>query len=147
MSLKDPRSKMSKSHTDPRSRISLIDGPEEIQEKIKKALTDSEPTISYDPVDRPGVSNLIELLGHFRDDGKGGSCDDIVAEYGNLSLRAFKELLGSKISIKLEPVRERYLELTNDNSGYLDSVAEQGAQKASQNARLTLDVVKGKIGL
>lgn len=122
-----------------------MDGPDEVQIKIKQALTDSEPNISYDPVNRPGVSNLIELLSHFGD-GK-NSYDDIVAEYGNLSLRAFKELLGSKISMKLEPVRERYLELTKENSGYLDSVAEQGAQKASQNACLTLDLVKKNIGL
>lgn len=121
-----------------------MDGPEEIQKKVKMALTDSEPTISYDPVNRPGVSNLIELMGHFDGDR---SCDDIVAEYGSLNLRAFKELLGSKISSKLEPVRERYLELTNDNTGCLDSIAEQGAQKANQNACLTLDLVKGKIGL
>lgn len=145
MSLKDPRSKMSKSHTDPRSRISLIDSPEDIQKKINLALTDSEPNISYDPVNRPGVSNLIELLGHFDDGEK--SCDDIVTEYGDLSLRAFKGLLGSKIFSRLAPVRERYLELISDNSGYLDSVAREGAQKAAQNAHLTLDLVKRNIGL
>jgi tryptophanyl-tRNA synthetase len=145
MSLKDPRLKMSKSHTDPRSRISLTDKPDEIQKKINSALTDSEPVISYDPGNRPGVSNLIELLRHFNDEEK--SCNDIVAEYGGLSLKAFKELLGSKISSKLAPVRERYLELIDDNSGYLDSVAEQGARKAGQNAHLTLESVKRKIGL
>ncbi|KAK2761404.1 Tryptophan--tRNA ligase, mitochondrial [Arachnomyces sp. PD_36] len=146
MSLKDPRSKMSKSHTDPRSRISLIDSPEEISKKINQALTDSEPAISYDPVNRPGVSNLIELLCHF-DDGR-KSCTDIVTEHGSLGLRAFKQLLAEKISHRLAPIRERYLELTcGNNSDYLDSVAENGAQKAGENAHLTLELVKRNVGL
>ena len=145
MSLKDPRSKMSKSHADPRSRISLIDSPEEIQKKINLALTDSNSGISYDPVGRPGVSNLIQLLCHFDHGAK--SCDDIITEHGDLSIRAFKELLGNRISDKIGPVREKYLELVSSKTAHIDSVAEQGAENAKANADLTLHMVKKAMGL
>ncbi|KAF8319437.1 Nucleotidylyl transferase [Clavulina sp. PMI_390] len=62
LSLRDPIQKMSKSAKDPKSRILLSDSRDEIARKIRKAVTDSETTISYDPIHRPGISNLLRIL-------------------------------------------------------------------------------------
>ncbi|RHZ43105.1 uncharacterized protein CDV56_100820 [Aspergillus thermomutatus] len=143
MSLKEPTLKMSKSHADRRSRIILTDSREDIFKKINAALTDSELTITYDPVRRPGVANLIEILSHF--DGR--SCDEIAMEYRSASLRALKEHLAGTLSDHLEGIREKYLSLVGDQTDYLDSIAEQGCKAARANAELTMEQVKVAIGL
>ncbi|KAF4223719.1 hypothetical protein CNMCM6457_000001 [Aspergillus fumigatiaffinis] len=138
MSLKEPTLKMSKSHADRRSRIILTDSPAEISKKINAALTDSELTITYDPVRRPGVANLIEILSHF--DGR--TCDEIAMEYRSASLRVLKEHLARTLSNHLEGIREKYLSLVGDQTDYLDSIAEQGSEAARANAELTMEQVK-----
>ncbi|KAJ5753824.1 uncharacterized protein N7511_007977 [Penicillium nucicola] len=134
---------MSKSHADERSRILLTDSPEVIRKKIKVALTDSESTITYDPVRRPGVSNLIEILSHF----EGVSCDDIAAEYHSASLRSLKEHVGERIAFHLQEIRERYVGLMDDRTGYLESVAEDGAQAARANSQMTMRQIRDAMGL
>ncbi|PYH42161.1 tryptophan--tRNA ligase MSW1 [Aspergillus saccharolyticus JOP 1030-1] len=143
MSLKEPTLKMSKSHHDPRSRILLTDSPEDIRRKVKVALTDSEAGVTYDPVRRPGVSNLIELLSHF--DGR--SCEELVLEYQFTSLRALKETLAGQVSNSLAPIREKYLQLIGDDSGYLDAVSERGTLTARANAEQTMNLVRDVMGL
>lgn len=143
MSLKEPTSKMSKSHTDDRSRILLTDSASEIQKKVKVALTDSEPKITYDPVHRPGVSNLIEILSHFEDI----SCQEIASEFETASLRALKEHVGSRIAHHLAEIRERYISIVDDKTGYLDSVAQEGGKAAQANANLTMQEVRKAMGL
>ncbi|KAI9040872.1 tryptophan--tRNA ligase MSW1 [Aspergillus affinis] len=143
MSLKEPTLKMSKSHTDKRSRILLTDSSEDIHKKVKSALTDSDASVSYDPVHRPGVSNLLEILSHF--DGR--SCEDLAAEYKSSSLQSLKGHLGSQISLHLQPIRERYLSLIADKTNYLDVVAEEGARTASANADVTMRRVRETLGL
>ncbi|KAJ5099144.1 Tryptophan--tRNA ligase [Penicillium argentinense] len=134
---------MSKSHVDPRSRILLTDSPTDIQKKVKVALTDSEPGITYDPARRPGVSNLIEILSHF----EGISCEEIASEYETASLRALKEHVGTRVAHHLSEIRERYISITGDRNGYLDSVAREGAQAAQSNADLTMRKIKDAMGL
>ncbi|GMF76010.1 unnamed protein product [Aspergillus oryzae] len=143
MSLKEPTLKMSKSHADSRSRILLTDSPYDIHRKVRAALTDSDASITYDPVRRPGVSNLIEILSHL--DGR--SCDDLSLEYKSASLRALKEDLAGRISDHLQGIRERYYSLMEDNSGYLDTVTEQGAQAARANADVTMKQIRKAMGL
>lgn len=143
MSFKEPTLKMSKSHSDERSRILLTDTPEEIHKKVKGALTDSEPQLSYDPSRRPGVSNLIETLGHF----EGKSSDDVVSDFQSSSLRALKEHVASTIVSHLQPIRERYFALIENRTGYLEDVANQGAQAARFNAEVTMKQVKEALGL
>ena len=65
MSLKAPHLKISKPHQDPRSRIYINDGAQVIEDKIGHALTDSINGVSYDPANRPGVSNLLEITSYF----------------------------------------------------------------------------------
>ncbi|SPB45647.1 unnamed protein product [Aspergillus niger] len=143
MSLKEPTLKMSKSHVDERSRILLTDSPSQIHKKLKAALTDSETTITYDPFRRPGVSNLLELLGHF----EGRSCEELALEFQSTSLRAFKENLAHKISNHLQPVREKYFSLMEDKTGYLEDISEKGARAARANAELTMTRVREAMGL
>lgn len=143
MSLKEPTLKMSKSHVDERSRILLTDSPDQIHKKLKAALTDSDTTITYDPVRRPGVSNLLQLLGHF----EGRSCEDLALEFQSTSLRALKENLASQITNHLRPIRDRYLSLMDDKTGYLDDVSEQGSRAARANAEMTMKQVREVMGL
>ncbi|KAL4861119.1 hypothetical protein BDV12DRAFT_180722 [Aspergillus spectabilis] len=142
MSLKEPTLKMSKSHVDDRSRIVLTDSPEDVWRKIKVALTDSETGITYDPIRRPGVSNLIEILSHL----EGKSCSEIALSYESASPRALKEHLSKRICEVLSPIREQYYSLMEDGRS-LDDIAEQGARDARANAEITMKKVREAMGL
>jgi tryptophanyl-tRNA synthetase len=145
MSLKEPTLKMSKSHSDNRSRILLTDSPEEIHSKLRLALTDSEPGISYDPIRRPGVANLIEILSHF--DYAGRSCEEIASENKLTSIRSLKEHVAKTVSNHINIIRERFFDLVESKSDYLDSVACLGAQHGCVNAGSTIKLVKVATGL
>lgn len=145
MSLKEPLQKMSKSHTDDLSRILLTDSPEEIHKKIRLALTDSEPSITYDPIRRPGVSNLVEILCHLECDGK--SCEEVALEHRSTSIRALKEHVASRLVSHLSEIRDRFFTLTQNESDYLDSVAEAGARAARAHADTTMKIVRSALGL
>ncbi|KAJ9221621.1 hypothetical protein DTO027B5_2756 [Paecilomyces variotii] len=144
MSLKEPHQKMSKSHTDDRSRILLTDSPEQIRKKIKLALTDSEPSVTYDPVHRPGVSNLLEILCHLQSDNK--SCEEVALEHRSTSIRALKELVADTLVNHLNGIRERFFAL-QDQRNYVDSVAEAGAIAARANADSTMKTIRAAMGL
>ncbi|KAI5300033.1 hypothetical protein KEM56_002796 [Ascosphaera pollenicola] len=146
MSLKEPRSKMSKSDPDPRSRILLSDSAEAIHKKIKQALTDSEPNITFDRANRPGVSNLIEILAHIEEEQ---SPEEIAAEFHSKSMRVFKEHVAERLSEHLRDIRERYASLVGENasSKHLDDIAEIGARAARANADITMNTVKERLGL
>ncbi|TLS24750.1 hypothetical protein PpBr36_08696 [Pyricularia pennisetigena] len=149
MSLRDPTQKMSKSHADPRSRITLTDSADEIRSRIKTALTDSIDTVYYDPVARPGVANLFELLSTF---GKSGlEAAELGGEGGpfaGASIQELKSAVADAVVKGLAGIRERYLEiLAKDDGKYLDEVALEGAVKARANAQKTMEVVRAAIGL
>lgn len=143
MSLKDPSSKMSKSDTDVRSRILITDTRDEIHRKLKGALTDSEPQITYDPSRRPGVSNLVEILSYL----EGKPCDDVVLDFRDLSLRALKEHVAHTVSCHLQPIRERYISLVEDKTDYVEAIENQGALAARSSAEQTMRQVKDALGL
>lgn len=146
MSLKDPSLKMSKSHPDPRSRILLTDTHEDIASKVKLAVTDSLPLISYDPHTRPGISNLIEIIHHL--EGGTTTCEDLACEFESLSKQKFKTLVSDRVSSSLLPIRESYQRLLNTDDGrYLDAVAAQGAVKANASAEETMALVREAVGL
>lgn len=138
---------MSKSHTDPNSRIFLTDTPEVIHKKLKVALTDSLSGISYEPEKRPGVSNLLEILSCV-DESSGLSPAELAGQHENSSLKALKEHVATKVADHLAPIRERYAELMSDESSkaYVDNVAREGAEKASKNAEKTMHRVREAIG-
>lgn len=142
MSLKEPTAKMSKSHADEKSRIILTDSPAEIRKKVKVALTDSEAGVTYDPVRRPGVSNLIEILGHL----EGTTCEEIARDYHSASLRALKEHVAERLVFHLSEIRERYNGLMADQT-YLESVAQEGAEAARANSQVTMRQIRAAMGL
>lgn len=148
MSLQSPTQKMSKSDKSQWSRILITDTPEEINKKIMSAVTDSGNFVSYDPVARPGVANLLRLLSCFDDGGR--TPEQLASELSsaNAGLGMLKKRVSESIVMAMGHIRERYLRLlAEDNGGYIDHVAAEGAQKARMRADETMGIVKGAIGL
>jgi tryptophanyl-tRNA synthetase len=146
MSLQEPHLKMSKSHQDHRSRILLTDNPDEVFRKVMAALTDSENSVSYDPVGRPGVANLLQLLSYFSPTST--SPERLGEIHARLNLGSLKALVSHNISAALACIRLRYEQIMAEDDGrYLDHVAVQGAEKACESAEETMAVVRKAIGL
>ena len=146
MSLKQPMLKMSKSHGDPRSRILISDSLEDIEMKIRLALTDSISGISYDPVARPGVSNLLSIMSHLDEEQR--SCEDLAETYKGLTLRQFKDQASQTIDKGLSEIRDRYIRLMQSSeASALDAIARQGAVTANMEAGATMVDVRKAMGL
>lgn len=147
MSLTQPASKMSKSHLNPKSRILLTDSEDTIRFKIKTAVTDSLEGLTYDPQQRPGVSNLLDLIYHTEhSNGSDGGQDTLAKEMAGMSLRAVKDRAADAIESVVRPIRERYAEVFQ-NDGLLSDVAHKGAQDARDNASKTMENVRKAVGL
>ncbi|PTB35416.1 uncharacterized protein TrAFT101_011292 [Trichoderma asperellum] len=144
MSLTDPTSKMSKSHKAQRSRILITDTPEDIRSKIGSALTDSTPGVSYDPAARPGFSNLLEIYSVF--DAEKRSPAQLAEIYAHTSPKIFKETVSDALIAGLHGIRDRYLDLSA-NESYLEKIEKEGARKAQESAQETMDIVKSAVGL
>lgn len=140
-SLREPEKKMSKSHTDPKSRIDISDSPDVILTKIKKAVTDFTSEVTYDQVNRPGVSNLIDILSL----STGKTVQEICAEASNLDTGRFKVLVADVLIEKLSPIRNRLQQLM-DSPEYLEKVLDTGASQAKEIAENTWSEVSQKIG-
>jgi tryptophanyl-tRNA synthetase len=145
MSLSDPTSKMSKSHKLTRSRILITDSPEDVRLKISLALTDSIKGVSYDHTQRPGVSNLLNLLSIF--DAEKRSPEQLAETYSTTHPRLFKEMVSDAIILGLQGIGRRYTELMDGDNRYLDQVEAEGARKARQNAEETMSLVRAAVGL
>ncbi len=145
MSLKEPNLKMSKSHEDPRSRILLNDSPAVIWDKVRLALTDSIAGVSYDPIKRPGVSNLLTLMKYL--DTGSPSIEKLAEVNSTLGMREFKETVAVSISKGLADVRMQYNRLINDDSKMLRDIATEGAEIARSKANKTIRRVKDVTGL
>ena len=145
MSLKRPEQKMSKSDPDPKSRILITDSPEEIQAKFRGAVTDSIAGISYDPVERPGVSNLVDILKHVTESRE--SSEYIAQDNANVSMRAFKEMIANEVITSLEGIRERFQEIMNAKNLRIRDEMEYGSLKARRKARMTMADVQQALGL
>ena len=142
MSLSNPSSKMSKS--DPAGCVFLMDKPEELQRKFKRAVTDSdtERCVRFDPENKPGVANLMQIYSSVT----GKSFPEIEAEFDGQGYGAFKPRVGEAVIETLRPIREEAERMIADKA-YLQEVYTNGAQKASYVARKTLRKVYKKIGL
>ena len=142
MGLQDPTSKMSKSSTLPNDTILLIDSPEEIMKKVKKAVTDSEGIVKYDEKNKPGISNLMEIYGIITNK----TMDEIEKEFEGQGYGTFKTTVAEAIIKELEPFRTKYNELMA-NPTLLEEIYSKGAKKASEVASKTLKDVYEKIGI
>lgn len=140
-SLTQPTQKMSKSDIDKNATISIIDSPEQIINKIKRAVTDSENIVEYRE-GKDGINNLLTIFSVVT----GRSIEDITNEYATKGYATFKSAVGEAVVEKLTPVRQEYHKLIEDKS-YLKQIAAQGAQKAQNIAYKTLAKVYRKIGL
>lgn len=148
MSLRDPTKKMSKSDPDPQSRILITDSRDQIQKKIKHALTDSIVGVSYDRTLRPGVSNLIDIM-YYMDESIYDSPQQIANEMSSteLSMKGMKEQVAKTIADGLAPVRERYLEVMARQPEDIAEEMRKGAERARFRARETLGQVQTAMGL
>ena len=142
MGLGNPTSKMSKS--DPNGCVFLMEKPEDIARKFKRSITDSdtENCVRFDPENKPGVSNLMNIYSAVT----GKSIDEIEREFEGQGYGVFKPAVGDAVIETLRPIREEATRLLNDKA-YLCSVYTEGAQKASVIARKTLRKVYKKVGL
>jgi len=143
MSLSDPTSKMSKSDKDPNGSIYLMEKPEDIMRKFKRAITDSdtEHCVRYDPEHKPGVSNLMSIYSAVT----GKSYDEIEQEFDGQGYGSFKPAVGETVAETLRPIREEATRILGDKA-YLEGVYKAGAEKASYVANKTLRKVYKKVG-
>ncbi|MCR5145875.1 MAG: tryptophan--tRNA ligase [Clostridia bacterium] len=142
MGLQDPTSKMSKSSTLPNDTILLIDTPEEIMKKVKKAVTDSDGIVKYDEQNKPGISNLMEIYGIITKK----TMQEIEKEFDGQGYGSFKVAVAEAIIEELEPFRNKYNELISKPT-LLEDIYNKGAKKASEVASKTLKDVYEKIGI
>ena len=141
MSLQNPLKKMSKSDPDQKACLFLLDEENVIRKKIGSAVTDSEGSIIFDPINKPGVSNLLTIMSCC----SGKSIEDLVAEYNGKGYGEFKKAVADSVVNILKPIQEKYKEYIN--SPYIDEVLNQGREKASYFASKMVNKVKRKIGL
>ena len=139
--LTTPDGKMSKSI--PEGCVFLLDEPEVIARKFKKAVTDSdrEHCVRYDRENKPGVANLMDIYSAVT----GSSYEEIEREFDGKGYGVFKPAVGEAVIETLRPIREETLRLIKDKA-YLESVYRQGAERASKRAYKTLNKVYKKVG-
>ena len=141
MDLQSPTDKMSKSAESDKGVISIFDDPKRIAKKIRSAVTDSGTEVRYDRADKPGISNLIELMAAATD----RSIEDVEAEHADSRYGDFKVAVGDAVVEMLAPLRERYLELRAD-PGAVEDALTKGADKARDVASETLARAKDAVG-
>ena len=141
MSLTSPEKKMSKSDKDPNGCVYMLEKPEDILRKFKKAVTDSEACVRFDPANKPGVSNLMQIYAV----ATGKSFETIEQEFAGRGYGDFKQAVGESVVELLRPIREETERLLADKT-YLESVYRAGAEKAAYVANRTLNKVYKKVG-
>ena len=140
MSLADPTRKMSKSDENANGFVLLMDKPEDIMRKFKRAVTDSDSRIIVSE-DKPGVSNLISIYAL----ATAKTIEQVQEEFQGKGYGDFKPAVGEAVVELLRPIREKTEDLLK-NKDYLEQVYREGAQKAGYLARKTLDKVYRKVG-
>lgn len=139
--LQNPASKMSKSGESPAGILWLLDDEKALTKKIKSAVTDSDGVVRYDPVAKPGVSNLLSILAIVT----GRGVDAVEAEFDGLQYGALKGAVAEAVVEAFRPIRERTLELLDDPAE-LDRLLAINADRASAIADATLARVYDAVG-
>jgi tryptophanyl-tRNA synthetase len=140
MDLQTPENKMSKSLNSPQGTVLVLDDPKDIEKKFKRAVTDSEPEVRYDPKAKPGVSNLLSILGG----ATGRSPEDVAADYTQYG--PLKADAAAAVIELVRPIQERFAELAADPAETSRLLA-LGAEKARVIADPTLDRARAAVGL
>ena len=139
MSLSNPLNKMSKSEPD--GCVNLLDRPEDIRRKFKRAVTDSETAVRFDPESKPGVSNLLAIYSA----ATGKAVQEAEAEFAGQGYGAFKAAVGDSVVELFRPIREESERLLSDKA-YLEALYRRGAERARAIAGRTLRKVHKKLG-
>ena len=141
MDLVDPSKKMSKTEDNPKGVIGLLDEPEVARKKIMGATTDSEMSVRFDPENKPGISNLINIYASLT----GISISDIEEKFVNSNYGEFKRSVADVVCEFLSSIQERYRDVIE--SGKLDEVLNEGANKVREISKKKFLDMKIKIGL
>ena len=142
MDLQQPTAKMSKSTDSPQGTILVLDPPEAIVKKVRSAVTDSGSEVRYDPNEKPGVSNLLDLYAAATATGR----DEAVAQFAGSGYGALKSTVADAVVEYLRPVRERYDDLSRDPAA-VDAMLGVGADAAAGIANGVLERVYQAAGL
>jgi tryptophanyl-tRNA synthetase len=140
MDLADPGRKMSKTATAEAGVIRLLDPPEQIRRKVRRAVTDADGEVRYDPAAKPGVSNLLAVLAALT----GRAAPEVAAGIG--SYRELKDAAADAVVAELEPLQRRYRELAGDPAE-LDRLRAHGARRARELAAPTVARARTAIGV
>ena len=140
MSLQDPTRKMSKSDENPNASIYLMDDPDTIIRKCKRAVTDSEAQILYRD-EQPGVKNLIDIYSAWTRKKP----EEVVKEFDGKGYGDFKMAVGEAVVSVLKPLQDEVARLEKDKA-YIESVIKNNAEKANYFAMKTLRKVQKKVG-
>ena len=141
MSLSDPTKKMSKSDENSKGVIFLLDPINQTKNKIRSAITDSDTKIVYDKTNKPGISNLLDIYSALTNK----SIKTLEDEFKDASYKDFKEALANQVEEVILPIQAKYQEIYNSKE--LDSILNEGKEKASLIAKRTLNKVYKKLGL
>ncbi|MBR3641030.1 MAG: tryptophan--tRNA ligase [Oscillibacter sp.] len=139
MSLSNPENKMSKS--DPDGCVFLMDRPEDVVRKFKRAVTDSETSVKFDKDGKPGVSNLLAIYSA----ASGKSIEEAEADFAGQGYGTFKTAVADCVVELMRPIREEAERLLKDKA-YLEDTYREGAQRAQYIAQKTLAKVQRKVG-
>ncbi len=140
MSLQDPGKKMSKSDENPNASIYLMDDPDAVMRKCKRAVTDSEGIILYRD-EQPGVKNLIDIYSACT----GKKPEEVVEEFDGRGYGDFKIAVGEALISIMKPIQEEHARLSKDKA-YVDGIIKENAEKAAYYANKTLRKVQKKVG-
>ena len=140
MSLQDPAKKMSKSDENPNGSIYLMDDPDTIIRKFKRAVTDSEACVRYCD-EQPGIKNLIDIYCACT----GKTPAETEAEFAGKGYGDFKLAVGESVVSVLKPLQDRFADLSK-NKDYLDGIIKSNTEKAQYFSNKTLRKVQKKIG-
>ena len=140
MSLQNPTSKMSKSDENPNGFVAILDKPEDIMRKFKRAVTDSEACVKRGE-GRDGINNLITIYSAVT----GKTPEQVEIEFEGKGYGEFKTAVGEAVVEELRPIREKYEHIIKDKAA-LEQIYKEGAEKASYIANRTVSKVKRKIG-
>jgi tryptophanyl-tRNA synthetase len=141
MSLVEPNKKMSKSDSNEKASIFMLDDEKRIVKKIKSATTDSDQSVHFDTENKPGISNLMSIMSLC----SGQSLNEIEKKYQSKGYGEFKQDVAGTVVDTLKPIQERYHELVNSEE--LDDILDHGAEKARRSSAKILNKVERAVGL
>jgi tryptophanyl-tRNA synthetase len=141
MDLQEPEKKMSTTAGTPQGTVLMLDPPDTIRKKVRSAVTDSGTDVRYDPADKPGISNLLEIMSV----ATGEPIPELEARYDGAGYGPFKADVGEALVTLLDPIRLRYDELRADPTE-LERMLAHGAAKARQTSAPTLEQMYERMG-